>query len=115
MITVKNKTAAPSSRPSRSGDLVRFKRILRRHLPEFRARYKVKSFALFGSYVRGDHRKRSDLDVLVEFDEGSLSLLDFVGLENHLSDLLGVKVDLVDKFGLKPGIGRHVLQELLPV
>jgi len=115
MITVKRKMGARRSRAYLGGDIARMKRILRSHLPELRARYNVQSLGLFGSYVRGNQRKRSDLDVLVEFGEGSLSLLDFVGLENHLGDLLGVKVDLVDKSGLKPGIGKHVLQELLPV
>ena len=106
MITAKRKMG---------GDIARMKRILRSHLPKLRARYNVQSLAFFGSYVRGEQRKRSDLDVLVEFGQRAMSLLDFVGLENHLSDLLGVKVDLVDRSGLKPGIGKHVLQKLLPV
>lgn len=88
---------------------------LRAHLPELRARYGVRSLGVFGSYVRGDERPESDLDVLVEFDERGLTLLQFVELENYLSDLLGLKVDLVEKRALKPFIGRRVLEEVLPV
>ncbi|OGP54873.1 MAG: hypothetical protein A2Y65_08535, partial [Deltaproteobacteria bacterium RBG_13_52_11] len=83
---------------------------LRRHLPELQEQYGVRSLWLFGSYVRGEQRKRSDMDMLVELDNRSLSLLKFIGLENHLGDLLKVKVDLVEKDILKPGIGRNVLE-----
>ena len=88
---------------------------LRRHLPELQEQYGVRSLWLFGSYVRGEQRKRSDMDMLVELDNRSLSLLKFIGLENHLGDLLKVKVDLVEKDILKPGIGRNVLEEIVRV
>jgi len=84
---------------------------LRRHLPELRERYGVTSLGIFGSYLRGEKRPDSDLDLLVEFDDRPLSLLEFVALENELGDLLGVKVDLVDKRALKPAIGRCILEE----
>ena len=89
--------------------------ILRADLPRLRGQYGVVSLALFGSYVRGEQAQSSDLDVLVEFDDRPLTLLQFVRLENELSDLLGVKVDLVEKRALKPAIGRRVLEELVPV
>jgi predicted nucleotidyltransferase len=62
-----------------------------------------------------EQRAGSDLDVLVEFDDRLLSLLQFIALEDELSDMLGVKVDLVEKSALKPAIGRHVLAEVVPV
>jgi len=89
--------------------------ILRRHMPELRERYGVKLLGVFGSYLHGRQRSRSDLDLLVELDERPLGLLDFVRLENHLSDLLGVKVDLVEKSALKPAIGRRILEEVQAV
>ena len=50
---------------------------------------------------------------MVEFEESSaLSLLDFIGLESYLGLILGVNVDLVEKQTLKPGIGKHVLEEV---
>jgi len=90
--------------------------ILRKHLPELQKRYGVKSLGVFGSYVRGEQRRQSDLDVLVELREDSdISLLDFIELEYYLSDLLGVKVDLVEKAGLKPYIAQQVLKEVVMV
>ncbi len=95
--------------------LTRFKRILRQHLPELRERYGVESLGLFGSYVRGEARQRSDLDVLVELGDSRISLLKFIEMENYLSDLLGIKVDLVEKDTLKPTIGRYILAEVVPL
>jgi predicted nucleotidyltransferase len=74
----------------------------------------VASIALFGSYVRHEERPGSDLDVLVAFDQAP-GLLEFVELENYLSDALGVKVDLVMQESLKPRIGKRILSEAVPV
>jgi len=87
---------------------------LRQNLPEITVRFQVKSLFLFGSFVQGRQRKRSDLDILVEFSEPP-SFFEFLALERYLSDLLGVKVDLVMKEALKPTIGEHVLAEAVPV
>jgi predicted nucleotidyltransferase len=57
---------------------------------------------LFGSVARGEADEASDVDLLADFDEGKrLSLIDVIGLENRLSDLLGVKVDLIQEGTLK--------------
>ena len=88
--------------------------ILRAHLPELRERYGVCELRLFGSCLRGEQRKRSDLDVLVEFDRVP-SLFEFVRLERYLSELLKIKVDLVMKSALKPTIGRYILEEAQPI
>jgi predicted nucleotidyltransferase len=82
--------------------------------PIIRERYKVRTIGVFGSYVRGEAKEKSDLDVLVEFSE-PISLLKFVELENFLSDSIGVKVDLVMKNALKPRIGKHILEEVVAV
>ncbi len=82
--------------------------------PALMAQYKVRSLGLFGSYVRGEQEKRSDLDILVEFSQ-TPTLLQFLSLENRLHDLFGVKVDLVMKNALKPAIGKHILKEVVPV
>ena len=87
---------------------------LREILPEVTARYKVKEMALFGSFVRQDSSPGSDLDILVSFSEPP-SLIQFLGLQAHLSDRLGVKVDLVMRDALKPRIGERILEELLPL
>jgi predicted nucleotidyltransferase len=84
-------------------------------LSELRERYGVRSLGIFGSYVRGEQRKRSDLDILVDFNNGTLTLFQFVELRDFLSDLLGVKVDLVEKRALKPVIGKHIFEEVVSV
>lgn len=84
--------------------------------PSLKEEFKVTSIGVFGSFVKGEEKKGSDLDVLVEFDESAgLSLLDFVGLEIRLSEALGVKVDLVEKSALKPRIGKQILEEVVNV
>lgn len=88
---------------------------LRAALPDLRERYGVLGLWVFGSRRRGEARPDSDLDVLVELDDRPLSLLAFERLENELSDLLGVKVDLVEKKSLKPAIGRRILREAMPI
>jgi predicted nucleotidyltransferase len=84
--------------------------------PSLEEKFRVKSIGIFGSYIRGEGEKESDLDILVEFEESAdLSLLDFIRLENHLSEELGVKVDLVEKRTLKPRIGKHILEEVVRI
>jgi hypothetical protein len=88
--------------------------LLKAHKGELMERYGIRKIGVFGSYVRRENEGESDLDILVEFREDvRISLLDFVGIENYLSDLLGVKVDLVEKSALKPRIGKHILQEVV--
>lgn len=82
--------------------------------PFLRNQYGVNALGIFGSYVRGEQKKRSDVDILIDF-EGSIGLLSFVALERHLSDLLGKKVDLVMRSALKPRIGKQILKEVIYV
>jgi hypothetical protein len=88
------------------------KKILNDQMPILRERYGVKEIGIFGSYVRGEPRKDSDLDLLVEFDR-SIDLLMFINLENYLSDILGIKVELAMKDTLKRRIGEHILKEVV--
>ncbi|MFN0112865.1 MAG: nucleotidyltransferase family protein [Blastocatellia bacterium] len=95
-------------------NLASFKETLSHELPALAARYFVNTLEVFGSYVRQEQREESDLDLLVTFSQ-TPGLLKFIELENHLSDLLGVKVDLVMKDALKPSIGKRVIKEAIPV
>ena len=88
--------------------------ILREHLPALHKTYGIKSLGLFGSYARGEEREGSDLDLLVEFNLVP-DLFEFVALQRHLSELLGVKVDLVMKRALKPYIGERIIQEVVSI
>jgi len=95
-------------------DIFYLKEKLRQLFPLLAADYQVKSLGLFGSYVRREQHEDSDLDILVEFREIP-GLLRFIELENYLTDILGVKVDLVMRDALKPRIGQRILNEVEPV
>ncbi len=77
-------------------------------------RYKVRRMGLFGSFVRSQESETSDVDILVEFEQGA-DLLDLVGLGDFLEEKLGRKVDLVTKKALRPEIRDRVIREVAMV
>jgi len=99
---------------ARKRSLEKILEVLRQQIPMLAERYSVETLEIFGSYVRSEQKKDSDLDVLVTFKEDP-SLLTYIAIENYLSDLLGIKVDLVMKDSLKPKIGQRILREAIPV
>jgi len=81
-------------------------------IAEICRRHHVKRLAVFGSQVRGDAGPDSDIDFLVEFEEGAeIGLIEYAALMRELSTALDRKVDLVSKRGLKPLIRDSVLRE----
>jgi len=97
-----------------SADIHSFQVKLREQFPSLASRYGISTLSLFGSRVRGDSRADSDLDVLVRFDNAP-SLFTFIELENELSDLLGLQVDLVMADALRPDVATEVLTTAVPV
>ena len=87
---------------------------LQQEMPRISERYRINSLGVFGSHVRQEQQADSDLDLLVTFHDPP-SLLKFIELENHLSDLLGIKVDLVMQSALKPRIGERILSQVVPL
>lgn len=87
---------------------------LRSVYPELRRHHRVRSLSVFGSFARGEHNRRSDLDILIDFDAAP-TLFEFVRIERELSQLLGRKVDLVMRSALRPDIGRRIEAECLAV
>ncbi len=87
---------------------------LRKNKPVVEKKYGVKNLEVFGSYIRGEQKKGSDLDILVEFHR-TIDLFRYIELENFLSKKIGVKVDLVMKDTLKPRIKDRILKEAVPV
>jgi predicted nucleotidyltransferase len=83
---------------------------LRRMQPDLRRRYPIREIGVFGSYARGEQTGSSDVDVVVDLGEG-VGLLELAGLQQDLSDALGVKVDLVMKDALKRGMAKRILSE----
>lgn len=95
-------------------ELKNIKNKLREYKPILEEQYKIREIGVFGSYVRGEQNKKSDLDILIDFYE-PISLLNFIRLENQLSKYLGIKVDLVMKDALKPRIGSRILKEVVNI
>lgn len=98
-----------SMRPHRSADLRALVVANRQAIGELVARHKGRSVAIFGSVARGDATPSSDIDFLVEFEEGS-SLFDLLHLTDELEKLLRCPVDVVSARGLKPR-DEHIRRE----
>lgn len=98
--------------PQQSRALADFLVQLQALKPYLAEKYGVSTLCVFGSYVRGEQRADSDLDVLVRFSR-TPTLFQLVRLENELGDVLNMKVDVVPEEGLKPRIRERVLGEVL--
>lgn len=81
---------------------------------EARQRFRAEIKGVFGSYVRGEQKKGSDLDVLVEFEKDA-NLLDLTGLADFLEEKLNIKVDVVPESALREEIRSAVLKEKVAV
>lgn len=95
-------------------DLDRLKKILYKNKKDLVKKYNIKNIGIFGSYVRSEEKKNSDIDILVEFIR-PIGFFKFLELEENLEKLLGRKVDLVSKKALKPRIGEYILKEVIMV
>lgn len=82
--------------------------------PIVATRYKTKEMGLFGSFVRGEQRADSDVDLLVDFEDEA-DLFDLVGLAQYLERELKCKVDVVPKRALRAELCGSVLQEVITV
>ncbi|MCG2725191.1 MAG: nucleotidyltransferase family protein [Elusimicrobia bacterium] len=96
------------------GRLNKINEILAQHKADIKQNYKVKRLGIFGSYARGNENKNSDLDILIEFKD-KIDFFDYLELEEYLTKILKVKVDLVMKKTLKPNIGKRILSEVIYV
>ena len=105
-------TTTHSNLPPKAAE---FARILQEHMPELEREYGVASLAFFGSYVRGEEREDSDLDVLVDLRQ-PIGMLAFIGLADFLSSLVGKRVDLTTtRSASEYRSGRRLLQEAIAI
>ena len=91
--------------------LKQIQNILASSKAELRKRYNVKEMGIFGSYARGEQKRKSDIDVLVDFYNVP-DLIKFIELERKLQRLLGIKVDLVRKQAIREELKDSILREL---
>lgn len=75
-------------------------------------RYKVKKIGVFGSFARGEQKRGSDIDILVEFHEVP-DLFEFLNLERYMEKILKKKVDLVRKAVLRKELKKQILHEVV--
>lgn len=90
--------------------------ILRAQKPYLAETYGIKEIGLFGSYVRGQQRPDSDVDILIELERPpKVGLIGLIELQARLGDLLGAPADLVIKSNLRKRIGQRILAEVVPL
>ncbi len=85
--------------------------VLKKHENEIKERYHVKRIGLFGSYAKHEENEKSDIDILVEFENPTLH--NFMGLIDYLENVFGKKVDLVTQKSLNPYLRPIVEKEVL--
>mgnify|MGYP001612720596 CR=1 FL=1 len=93
-------------------NLIHIENILKQQEYKLKEQYKLKRMGIFGSYLRKQQNKKSDLDILVEFKEAP-GLLKYMEIEGYLSRITGLKVDLVMKTALKPLLRKYILKEVM--
>ncbi len=78
--------------------------------------YGVEEIGVFGSFARGDQTEKSDIDIAIELNHKvPVGLFEFARIMFYLEDLLGRKVDLITKSGIKPLIKDRILSQLIPI
>jgi len=88
--------------------------LIRSNQDELHRRYKARVVGMFGSYVRGEQRADSDLDLLAEFDSDA-SLFDLGGAQVMLSEILDLKVDLIPVEDIRPELKTNIQMETVAV
>lgn len=91
-------------------NLIEIRDILTKNKKIIQENYKVKKIGIFGSYVRGEQKEDSDLDIIVDFSE-PVSLLKLVNFENFLRNITGLKVDVVPESDIRPELRDNILNE----
>jgi len=87
---------------------------LRNMRKELQEQYHVRTIGVFGSFSRNEQTKKSDLDLVVEFEQ-PIGMMAFIHLRDLLSDRLDMKIDLVTPEGLHPLIRDQVMHEVVYV
>ena len=89
------------------------KTILKEHKKDVVLKYRVIEIGIFGSFVRGEQRRHSDVDILVKFNQRNIPGLKFIEMERYLEKFLRKKVDLIRKGGIRPELRKVILKEVV--
>ena len=95
-------------------DINEIREIIKQHRNIIADKYGVAIVGIFGSYVRGEQEQRSDIDLLADILR-PISLLEMVGAEIYLSEVLGIKVDLVPKRSVREELRDNILEEAVSI
>ncbi len=87
-------------------------KMLRLHDTDVREKFKIAEIGVFGSYVRGEQREDSDIDILVEFEKGHKTFDNYMELKFFLEEILTSKIDLVIKTAIRDEIKQNILSEV---
>lgn len=87
--------------------------LLREHEPELKSRFGVATIGIFGSFIRGEEREDSDVDLLVSFRRGKETFDNYMDCKFYLEDLFGRKVDLIMKGAIKKRLKPYILKEVV--
>jgi predicted nucleotidyltransferase len=82
---------------------------------DLRKTFHVKKIGIFGSFVQNKQTRRSDVDILVEFEKGHKDFFNYMRLKYHLETSLGRQVDLVIKEAVKPRLKDRIFNEVVYV
>lgn len=86
--------------------------ILKNYKDEFIRNFKINSIGLFGSYARNEQEEESDIDLIVEFQEGQLNYDNFFNLVDYLEGIFNCKVDVIPKHSIRPELKKHIFPEI---
>jgi hypothetical protein len=89
--------------------------ILKINEKRIRSDFRVKEIAIFGSIVKGKQKKKSDIDILIDFEKGYKIFDNYMELKFFLEEILGTKVDLVIKTAIRDEIKDYILSEAIYV
>ncbi|MCD6362722.1 MAG: nucleotidyltransferase family protein [Synergistetes bacterium] len=88
---------------------------LRRKKAFFYTAYGIKKIGVFGSYVRGEETRESDIDIIVDMARDRKNIHNLLGFKRYLEKELGVKIDVGLETALKPAIRPQVRKEVIYV
>lgn len=74
--------------------------------------FHIKKLGIFGSFVRGEQTNESDVDILVEFEEGQETLDNYMDLKFYLEDLFNRKVDVVISDIVKDALKKSIVESV---